>query len=128
MEYFYINKGSVNNTLRIELVRDGRFDFMKRNTYHNAIQNANVTFSMVDEDGILKVSKGQCDIVLSKEGGCDDTYIIEYKWKPRDVNKEGKFIGKFEITFNGDLYENGVDYPSGNLIVPIYEDLVIMVK
>lgn len=128
MQYFYINQGSVNNPLRIELINDGRYEFMKSALYNNAIQNADITFSMRDEDGILRVSKAPCTLVLVDENSCEERYIIEYQWKKRDTKKAGKYTGTFEITFNGDLYEDGVSYPAGNLIVPIFEDLGIIIK
>ena len=40
MQYFYINKGSVNPTLRIELVKDGRHDYLKSYQFNNAIQDS----------------------------------------------------------------------------------------
>lgn len=128
MQYFYINQGSVNNPLRIELINDGRYEFMKSALYNNAIQNADITFSMRDEDGVLRVSKAPCTLVLVDENSCEERYIIEYQWKKRDTKKAGKYTGTFEITFNGDLYEDGVSYPAGNLIVPIFEDLGIIIK
>lgn len=128
MQYFYVNKNSVNPTLRIELILDGRYDFMKTYQYENAIQDADVTFTMRDADGNLKISKAPCTIHESEEDSCETRYIIEYKWKDRDTKNEGEFIGRFEIKFKGDLYEEGVEYPDGNLIVPIYEEIIIMVK
>ena len=128
MQYFYINHGSVNNPLRIELINDGRYEFMKSALYNNAIQNADVTFSMTDEDGILRVSNAPCSLILVDENSCEERYIIEYQWKQRDTKKPGKYTGTFEINFKGDLYEDGKTYPSGNLIVPIYEDLGIIIK
>lgn len=138
MQYFYINQGSVNNPLRVELIDDARYEYMKNETFNNAIQNADITFSMTDEDGILKISKAPCSLVLTDEGTCDERYIIEYQWKERDTKKKGVFTGKFEITFNtindsngneiNDLKEEGVKFPIGNLIMPIYEDLSIMIK
>lgn len=125
---FYIKQNSVNPTLRIELINDGRYDFLKSYEFNNVIQDADVTFTMIDEHGNLKISKQPATIVLSEEQSCDERYIIEYKWKKRDVNQKGEFIGKFEITFKGDLYEEGKTYPEGNLIIPIYERLVIFIK
>ena len=79
-------------------------------------------------DGKLKVSKATANIVLVDQNSCDERYILEYKWKKRDVNEKGQFIGRFEITFNGDIKEEGIEYPKGNLIVPIVEELTIMIK
>ena len=128
MQYFYINQGATLNTLRVELVNDGRFDFLKAGKFYNAIQNAEITFSMEDENGVLRISDAPCNLVLVQEESCEDRYIIEYKWKERDTKKKGKFKGKFKIKFNNDIYEESVIYPEGTLIVPIYEDLYVFVK
>lgn len=128
MQIFYINQDSELPTLRMELINDGRYDFMKGGKFYNAIQNADITFSMKDENDILRISNAPCNIVLSDDGGCEDRYIIEYKWNKRDTKKKGQYSGRLTINFKGDLYENGVEYPSGDLIMPIYEDLEIMIK
>ena len=111
----------------MELINDGKYDFMKSDHFNNAIQNADVTFSMWDENGVLKISKAPCIIVRSDDG-CTENYIIEYKWKKRDVNTEGQFNGKFEIIFKDDIVEEGTVYDAGNLIMPIYEELTIFIK
>ena len=133
MQYFYINENSVLPKLRLELVYDGRYDFFKSSHFYNAIQNADVTFSMWDEHDVLRISKAPCNVVLADEDTCDERYIIEYKWKQRDVRHKGQFKGRIEITFKDDIYQadkngNPIPYDSGNLIVPIYEDLVVMIK
>ena len=128
MQYFYINQGSLLPTLRVELIKDAKYDYMKSYMFNNAIQNADVTFTMYDKNDRLKISKSPASIVKSDKCDCMDNYIIEYKWKKRDVNESGQFLGRFEITFKNDLYESGVTYDSGNLIMPIVEDLYSMVK
>ena len=143
MQYFYINSGATLPTLRIELILDGRFEFFKARTFNNAIQNADVTFTMTDEDGVLKISNAPCNIILSNEGGCEPRYVLEYPWKPRDTKSKGQFKGQFKISFHGGLkdadseklirnekgtWEKGSDYPVGDMIAPIYEDLIIMIK
>lgn len=143
MQYFYINQGSVNPTLRIELINDGRFEFLKSKTFNNAIQNAEVTFTMKDENDILKISDAPCNIIRVEDESCTDMYVIEYKWNKRDTKKKGTFKGQFTINFKGGIkdaemersvrtadgtWEQQSGYPEGDLIVPIYEDLYIMVK
>lgn len=143
MQYFYINKDSVLPTLRIELVLDGRYEFFKARTFNNAIQNADVTFSMEDETGTLKIANAPCNIILTETESCEPRYVIEYRWKKRDTKVKGQFKGQFKITFYGGLkdadneksirnengvWENATDYPVGDMIAPIYEDLIIMVK
>ena len=123
---FFILQGSVLPYLRMELINDGRYTFDK---FYNAIQNADVTFSMknVDTD-ILKVSNAKCDILQVEDGGCEEKYIIQYAWKKRDTNEKGKFEGTFKINFLGGLTEDGVSYPEGILGVPIYQNLSIYIK
>ncbi len=124
---FIIKKGSVNPVLRMELIKDGRYDF-KKSMIDNAIQDSVVKFYMKDvETGLLKVAKADADIVLAQEEGCEEKYILQYKWKERDTKKEGIYEGWFEINFNGNLKEEGVDYPSGKMIVPIQEKLQIVI-
>lgn len=123
---FFINRGSVLPTLRMEVINDGRYSFWK---FHEAIQNAKITFSMKDVDtDILKVSKAPCDVVFADDGGCEEKYIIEYKWKERDTREPGKYKGWFNIDFLSDISQYGVEYPSGLLISPISEDLYIYIK
>ena len=125
---FFIRKGSVNPVLRMELIKDGRYDF-KKAMIDNAIQGSVVKFYMKDaETDLLKVAKADADVVLAKEEGCEEKYILQYKWKERDTKKEGIYEGWFEIDFNGNLTEDGVDYPSGKMRVPIQEDLIIYIK
>lgn len=126
-QQFFIRKGSVNPVLRMELIKDGRYDF-KKAMIDNAIQDSVVKFYMKDvETGILKVAKADADIVMAIEEGCEEKFILQYKWKERDTKKDGIYEGWFEITFNGNLTENGVDYPKGNMIVPIQEKLQIYI-
>lgn len=128
MQYFYINQGSTLPKLRVELVNDGKFEYFKSGKFNNAIQNADVTFSMEDENGVLKISDAPCEIVFSTDKSCEDRYVIQYSWNPRDTKKKGTFKGTFKIVFNGDLSEEGVTYPEGTLIMPIYEDIYVMIK
>ena len=128
MQYFYINQNSELPYLRMELVNDGKYEFLKSGKFFNAIQNADVSFSMRDENDVLRISNAPCEIILSEEEGCSPRYIIEYRWKKRDTNKKGKFSGQFKIDFKGDIYEEGTTYPDGVLIMPIYEDVCVMVK
>ena len=128
MQEFFIMKGSVNPVLEMELINDGRYDFQK-SLLNDALQDSVVTFNMKSEEtGILKISQANANIVLANEDRCQERYILQYKWKERDVKQEGIFYGWFEIKFNGNLTSDGVDYPKGNLIVPIEEDLRIIIK
>lgn len=124
-QYFEIKKNSTLPSLRVELIDDGTYDFCRRDMYNNAIQNADITFSMKDENGVLKISKAKASIVKCCDCNCTESYSIEYKWNKRDTKEAGVFDAFFEINFKNDLYEEGVSYPEGNLIMPIHEQLKI---
>ena len=125
MQEFYINKDSLLPTLRIELIEDGRHDY---NKMYEMLQNSSITFTMVNSDtGVTKIAKAPAYIKAREDGGCVEQYVICYDWKKRDINEEGNYIGKFNIEF-GDIKNDEYTYPSGNLIVPIREDLLIIVK
>lgn len=128
MQEFNIKKGSVNPVLEMELINDGRYDFQK-SLINDALQDSVVTFSMKDEEtGILKISKSKANIVLADENSCQERYVLQYKWNKRDTLKEGIYNAWFEINFNGNISSDGVEYPTGNLIVPVEEELRVIVK
>lgn len=124
-QYFEIKKNSTLPSLKVNLIDDGTYDFCRRDIYNNAIQNADITFSMKNENGILKISKAKASIVKCCDCNCTESYSIEYKWNKRDTKEAGVFDAFFEINFKNDLYEEGVSYPEGNLIMPIHEQLKI---
>lgn len=128
MDNFYINRGATLPSLRLELTYDGRYDFLKQEHFNNAIQNADVTFSMIDEHDVLRISDEPCNIILSDEKSCEERYIIEYQWKKRDTRAPGHYKGKIKIKFMGDINEEGVQYDEGEYIGPIHEDLDIYIK
>lgn len=125
---FFIIRGSVNPCLVMELINDGRYDFQK-SLMNDALQDSVVTFSMVNEEtGLLKVAKAKAEIVLADDSSCQERYLLRYKWKERDVAEPGIFIGWFEIKFNGDIIQSGIEFPEGNLKVPIEEELRVIIK
>lgn len=128
MQEFFIVKGSTNPVLEMELIEDGRYDFRK-SIFTEALQDSIVTFNMKDnETGIMKISKAKANIVLASEDSCEEKYVLQYKWNERDVNKVGIYHAWFDITFNGNISSDGIDYPSGTLKVPIEESLMVIVK
>lgn len=128
MQEFIINKGSTNPSLEMELINDGRYDFQK-SLFNLLIQDSVVTFNMEDETtGIRKISKAKANVVLSNDYGCEEKYILQYKWSTKDVSKTGIYKGWFEIKFNGNIISENIDFPQGNLIVPIEENLRIIIK
>ena len=122
---FYIRQNSVLPTLRMELIEDGRHDF---NKFHELIQNSTVTFTMTNKDtGVVKVAKAPAYIKPKEGGGCVDQYLICFDWRKHDTKEKGVFSGLFEITF-GQVKNDEYTYPTGNLIMPIREELNIIVN
>lgn len=124
---FFINKNSELPLLRMEVINDGRHDFKK---IYLALQAADsVTFSMFNKDtGIYKIANEPAEIVYDEESGCDERYFIQYTWKKTDTDEPGRYIGLFTITFNNKVVADGITFPSGDLIVPIAEDLYITIS
>lgn len=127
MQEFYIVKDSVNPVLEMELIDDGRYDF-KRSLFNEALQDSEVTFSMKDEEtGIMKISKSKANVVLAIDDVSEEKYILQYKWSKRDVSKKGTYEAWFEITFNENIISDGIEYPKGNLKVPVEEKLRVII-
>ena len=125
MQEFFIRKDSVLPTLRMELIEDGRHDY---NKFHELIQTATITFTMVNrETGVTKVAKMPAYIKAREDGGCVEQYVICYDWKKHDTKEEGNYLGEFNIEF-GELKNDEYDYPKGNLIMPIREELLITIR
>ena len=126
---FYINNNSTLPVLRMELINDGRYDFYRSDVINKALQDAVITFSMKNVDsGLWKISNASCNLMLEDSNGCEERYLIEYQWKPRDTKEPGIYQGFFTISFNGNISEYGVDFPQGKLIMPISEDLIIHIR
>lgn len=127
MQYFYINQGSVLPRLQMELITDGRYSF---NHFNEAIQNADITFTMTDlNTGVVKIANRECYLVKKPNTSCVDEYLICLDWRERDTVKRGEYKGVFTIKFNE--FKNDQDSltsPSGDLIMPIREDLMIVIK
>lgn len=122
MQQFNINKNATLPYLEIELIQDGRNDYRK---VYYAIQNADVYFTMTNLDnGVRVIANSKCEIITYGEG-CENKFKIRYKWKKSDTKLSGRYIGTFKIVFGEDLTVDGYEFPSGELIVPISEELVI---
>ena len=126
MQEFYINQNSTLPTLRMELIEDGRHDY---NKFFEVIQNADITFTMVNLDtGVTKIAKSPCYIKRKEGDGCVEQYVICYNWKERDTKEKGVFKGLFTIKFSDKLKNDNYTYPSGTLEMPIRDDLYITIK
>lgn len=122
---FYIKQGSLLPILRMDLIEDGRHDY---NKFFELLENSKITFTMVNkETGVTKVAKAPAYIKLREDGGCADQYCICFDWRKHDTKEAGTYVGQFNIDF-GEVKNDEYDYPKGNLIVPIREDLIITVR
>lgn len=126
-QYFTINQNAELPKLRVELIQDGKTDFHK---FYLALQAADsVTFTMTNlETGIKKIAKAPAEIVYDENSGCEERYLLQYTWKKRDTNESGTFVGHFHIVFNDQVVAEGMTFPKGELIVPISEDLIILIN
>ena len=123
MKQFNINKNSTLPYLEIEPVNDGRNDFKK---LYIAVQSADVFFTMTNMDnGIKKIANAKAYVVSYNDGGCEEKFKIQYRWKERDTKDSGRYLGQFKIRFNDNIKMENIIFPKGDLIVPIAEELVI---
>jgi len=114
---FFIRKNSRLPILKMAVINDSRNTFR---TIYDRLENAAITFSMIDEDGNYKVFNKQAlllpvDKELCKEDG---EYYIGYKFDTKDTNTPGRYKAEFKIDFLDD---------GCSLIVPIREDLYVNV-
>lgn len=126
MQTFLINQNSILPILRVELLYDGRHDFHK---FWDAIQDSKITFTMINIDtNVTKIANAPCYIKRKETQGCIEEYVICYDWKPRDTKEKGTYEGFFNIQFNGNITSDEISYPTGNLIAPIQEKLLITIQ
>ena len=77
---------------------------------------------------MIKVANAPCYIKLKENNGCVEQYSICYNWKKRDTKEKGTYEGVFNIHFNGNIKSETTSYPSGDLIMPIREKLIITIQ
>jgi hypothetical protein len=114
---FFIRKNSNLPLLKLKVINDGRRDF--RNIY-DRLENAAITFSMMDDKGNYKVFNKQGLLLPVDKEICqeDGEYYLGYKFDIKDTNMSGSFKAEFRIDFLDD---------GCSLIVPIREDLYVNV-
>lgn len=124
---FNIRKGATLPYLEMIPIADGRNDFGR---LYTAIQSASVTFSMTNiETGIKKIANAKVNIIPYEDGGCIDKFKLQYQWNKRDTNEPGRYKGQFKIVFDDNIeIDDTTPLPSGELLVPIQEDLVICIS
>jgi hypothetical protein len=125
-QYFFLTKNSTLPNLRMEVINDGRNDFRKA---YLALQAATVTFTMTNmETGVKKIANAKAYVVEKEDTGCEEAYLIEYRWNKRDTDTPGNYIGQFKIKFDDNISIDGMTFPKGELIAPIAEDLIITIS
>lgn len=125
-QYFFLTKNSTLPNLRMEVINDGRNDFRKA---YLALQAATVTFTMTNmETGVKKIANAKAYVVEREDTGCEEAYVIEYRWNKRDTDIPGNYIGQFKIKFDDNISIDGMTFPKGELIAPIAEDLIITIS
>jgi hypothetical protein len=126
MQQFVINKNSTLPYLEMEAVQDGRHTYKK---LYLAIQAATITFTMTNmETGVKKIANAPCYISPINDETCEERFKIQYRWNKRDTSDAGVYIGQFKIKFDNDITVEGMTFPKGELIVPIAEELQIIVN
>lgn len=125
--YFYIRQNSELPSLQMELIHNGLKGF---NKFSECIQNADIYFFMYNKDTkIFKVANAKAYIKPKDMSfDCTEEYLICYDWKKRDTKEKGNYIGYFSIVFSEDIVSEIDTYPKGELIMPIREELNIVIE
>ena len=125
MQHFNIVHNATLPYLEMEVINDGRHNF---NKIYVALQAADVTFNMIDNNnGIKKIVNKKCNIVPIEGNGCIEKVKVQYQWNKNDTKEKGQFKGYFKVTFKDNIVMEDMMFPKGDLIVPIAEELIINV-
>ena len=125
MQQFNIVQNATLPYLEMEVINDGRHNF---NKIYVALQAADVTFNMIDNNnGIKKIVNKKCNIVPIENNGCVEKVKVQYQWCKNDTREKGQFKGYFKVSFKDDIVMEDMMFPKGDLIVPIAEELIINV-
>lgn len=116
-QHFFIKKDSTLPILTMKVVNDGRYDYKK---IFDRLENAAITFSMVDEKGNYRVFNKQGLLIPVTKIACpeEDEFYIGYQFTEKETKKVGSYKAEFKIDFLDD---------GATLIVPIREDLYVNV-
>ena len=125
MQQFNIVQNATLPYLEMEVINDGRHNF---NKIYVALQAADVTFNMIDNNnGIKKIANKKCNIVPIEGNGCIEKVKVQYQWCKNDTREKGQFKGYFKVSFKDDIVMEDMMFTKGDLIVPIAEELIINV-
>jgi hypothetical protein len=114
---FFIRKNSTLPLLKFKVINDGRSTYR---TIYDRLENAAITFSMIDDKGNYKVFNKQGLLLPVDKEICpqDGEYYLGYEFDLKDTNMAGSFKAEFKI----DFFDDGC-----SLIVPIREELYVNV-
>lgn len=118
---FYIKQGATLPLLALEFTDNGYISSLG-NEFYDRLENAQITFSMIDEkkcSPIIKCSPAQLvEVENCIDKSCAKKYLLVYQFNERQTSKLGTYLGDFQIVF----YDNG-----DILKVPIKNELRINV-
>jgi len=121
---FYIKKNATLPLLKMQVVRDGRSEYQ---SFMDSLAVATISFSMIDEaTGIPKIVSKPAYIVevVGNDLNALPEYYVYYRFTERDTNKVGRYVGQFLVKYNSNLLGG----PTGNLILPLRDELFINVQ
>lgn len=124
---FFIRQNATLPLLIMELSNDSRVDYRK---FYSMLENASITFSMIDSDGSYKIFNKSAFLVSKPQHAYRTPsvpeYYICYKFCPEDTDVVGKYKAEFRLDFLGTVDMPYEEY--GILIAPIKEDLYVYIK
>lgn len=119
---FNIRKGATLPILKMEVIKDGRIDYEKLQSY---LTSSTITFSMKESrSNIYKVVNVPANIYMKDpcvEDGLKE-YYIGYQFTSDDTDTEGIYIGQFKLNIFDET-----NVLIGELVAPIKEDLYIYI-
>jgi len=119
---FNIRKSATLPILIMEVIKDGRLDYEKLQSY---LTSSSITFSMKDSrTNIYKVVNAPGNIYMKDPCVADGAkeYYIGYQFSSEDTDTEGIYIGQFKLNVFDET-----NAQIGELIAPIKEDLFIYI-
>ncbi len=122
---FFIRQNNSLPLLLMKPIHDGRTDYQ---LFNKMIENAAITFSMMDERGSLIVANKPAFIVARSslfEEEYDNFYYVGYQFKPEEVKKIGNYKAQFKIDFF--QISGQPSYLTGSIVLPQKESLNVYV-
>ena len=114
---YFIRKNSELPILQMKVYNDSRDEYK---SIFDKLENAAITFSMVDEKGRYKIFNKAGILIPVEKDICqeDQEYYIGYKFSKKDTETPGCYRGEFKVDFLDD---------GCTLIFPVRDELFINV-